>query len=78
MPDELVVVQTFQNALEAQMAKGRLESEGIKAFTASDDCAGMQPQLQQLYGVKLLVFVDDLEAAREILEIDEDSPHEEA
>jgi hypothetical protein len=70
MPDELVVVRTFQNELEAQLAKGRLESAGIESMISCDDCAGLQPQLQYIYGVKLLVFDYDLAEAREILEID--------
>jgi hypothetical protein len=70
MSDSMVVVQTFSSEVEAQMAKGRLESAGIESMVSSDDCAGMHPHLQRAYGVKLLVFEENLEQAQEILEVD--------
>ena len=70
MSDTMIVVHSFTSELEAQMARGRLESAGIESLVSSDDCAGLHPHLQGVYGVKLLVFEKDLEQAKEILEID--------
>lgn len=70
MAEQMVVVHSFDSEVEAQMAKGRLESEGIEAIVSSDDCAGLHPHLQRVYGVKLLVFKKDLVRAQSILEVD--------
>lgn len=72
MEERMVVVQTFSSEVEAQLARGRLESAGIESMVSSDDCAGMHPHLQRSYGVKLLVFEDDLGQAQAILDVDSD------
>jgi hypothetical protein len=65
--DEAVVVEKFFNRLEAEMAAGLLESEGIQAFVQADDAGGAYPPLQHLRGVRLIVFPEDADRAREIL-----------
>ncbi|MGQ9689449.1 MAG: putative signal transducing protein [Desulfobaccales bacterium] len=65
--DEAVVVEKFFNRLEAEMAAGLLEAEGIQAFVSADDAGGAYPPLQHLRGVRLLVFPEDESRAREIL-----------
>lgn len=70
MSDNMTVIQSFNSEVEAQMAQGRLESAGIESIVTSDDCAGLHPHLQSVYGVKLLVFEEDLERAQAILEVD--------
>jgi hypothetical protein len=50
-----VVVQSFKNELEAEIAKGHLEAGGIEANIAKDDVGGMLPSLQQTGGVQLMV-----------------------
>jgi hypothetical protein len=72
MERKLIVLHTYQSEVEAQLARGRLESSGIDAMVSSDDCAGMQPQFQIVYGVKLLVFEEDAKQARRILGIEND------
>jgi hypothetical protein len=64
--EELVTVERFTDMLEAEMAKGRLESAGIRCFLAGEN-AGL------LYGngldsVLLQVPAADEEDARAILE----------
>ena len=54
--------------VEAEMAKGLLESEEIPVVIRSDDCGGMYPQLQHLSkGVRLFVPAEFEELARDIL-----------
>jgi hypothetical protein len=65
--DEAVVVEKFFSRLEAEMAAGLLEAEGIQAFVSADDAGGTYPPLQHLRGVRLIVFPEDADRAREIL-----------
>ena len=65
--DDAVVVEKFSTRLEAEMAAGLLESEGIQAFVSADDAGGTYPPLQYLGGVRLIVFWEDESRAREIL-----------
>ncbi len=65
--DDAVVLEKFYNRLEADMAAGLLEAEGIQAFVSADDAGGTYPPLQYLRGVRLIVFSEDEARAREIL-----------
>jgi putative signal transducing protein len=62
-----VRVRTFQNKLEAEMARGLLESAGLEAWLASDDAGGAYPFQLSGGGVQLMVGEADLAAARELL-----------
>jgi hypothetical protein len=62
-----VVVKTFMNEFEAEIAKGVLEEEGIESFISKDDEGSMNPALVLTQGVKLHVFEKDGEKAIEIL-----------
>ena len=64
--DEAVVVEKFSSRMEAQMAAGLLEAEGIYTLISADDAGGAYPPLQYL-GVRLIVFPEDERRAREIL-----------
>ncbi len=64
--DEAVVVEKFSSRMEAQMAAGLLEAEGIYTFISADDAGGAYPPLQYL-GVRLFVLPEDERRAREIL-----------
>ena len=63
---ELVVVGTFLNKIEAELAHGALEAADIESMVAADDAGGMRPGLW-MSGVKLLVRADDVERAAEVL-----------
>jgi hypothetical protein len=70
MTKEPVVVRTYNSEIEAQIARGLLENEGIEAKVISDDCGGMYPPFQQQSkGVRLFVPAAQAERAREILEL---------
>jgi hypothetical protein len=63
---DFVVIRTYLNHFEADLAKITLEAAGIDSFVRSDDCGGMRPHLW-MAGVELLVASDDAERAGEIL-----------
>ncbi len=62
-----VVLAQFENELDAEIARGHLEAEGIGATVVKDDAGGMLPSLQQTGGVRLLVQEDMVYRAKEIL-----------
>jgi hypothetical protein len=61
-------LKTFGNKVEAQIAKGFLESHGIIAYIMADDAASMYPSQDFVSGVYLLVKSGDFLKAREILD----------
>jgi hypothetical protein len=65
--DELVTVATFSQVAEAELAKERLESEGITAFVPDALAGGVMPYLAQSGGVRVQVKAEDAERAKEVL-----------
>ena len=63
---ELVVVKTFLNRVDADLAKGALEAAGIDALVRADDAGGTRPGLW-MGGVALLVREADANEARRLL-----------
>ena len=67
MSDEVVVLKTFNNEVEADMAQQVLHEAGMTAFVFKDDVGGMEPQLQRTNGVRLVVTRVDAKRAHELL-----------
>jgi hypothetical protein len=67
MSDEPVLITTFSNEAEAEMAQQLLANGGVRAFVFKDDAGGMEPQLQLSGGVRLMVSSTDATRAHEIL-----------
>ncbi|MCL4503867.1 MAG: DUF2007 domain-containing protein [Deltaproteobacteria bacterium] len=65
--DDAIVLETFPNRIEAEMAAGLLASEGVEAMVVADDAGGAYPSLQFVRGVRLMVAAEDAYRAREIL-----------
>ncbi len=66
--NELVTIREYRDLLEAQMAKGNLESAGIESYLVDDNIISLNWFYSNLVGgVKLKVHPDDVEAANEIL-----------
>jgi len=66
--DELVTVATFNDVPEAQLARERLELEGIRAFVLDALSEGVMPFLTpSTGGIRLQVEPKDVERAKEIL-----------
>jgi Putative prokaryotic signal transducing protein len=67
--DDLQVIRTFINNVDAELARGALEAAGIESMIRADDCGGTRPHLW-MGGVELLVRQEDLERAEEVLGIE--------
>lgn len=61
--EQLILVETFNNSFEANIAKGKLKDKGIEAFLEEENVVGLNP----LGGTELKVFSKDLKIAKEIL-----------
>ena len=65
---DLVTVGSFPDVAEAQLAKERLETEGIRAFVIDAQTAGVLPFLTPASGgVRVQVAPADEPRAREVL-----------
>lgn len=67
MSDEVVVLKTFNNEIEAGMAQQVLHEAGMTAFVFKDDAGGMEPQLQPTNGVRLVISRFDARRAQKLL-----------
>jgi hypothetical protein len=65
----LIIVHSFSSRPEADMAKSALDAANIDCFVRSDDGGGMETGLWSSNGVKILVRAEDVQAAREILDL---------
>ncbi len=62
--EEVVTVASFSEPIEAEMARGRLQSAGIEVFLAGENARILEPGLAPL---RLQVAAADAEDARAIL-----------
>jgi hypothetical protein len=67
---ETIVLQTFDNEVDAGLAQQLLRDAGVQAFALKDDAGGMEPHLQLTGGVRLVVTRADAERAHWILRSD--------
>ncbi|NCN38776.1 MAG: DUF2007 domain-containing protein, partial [Candidatus Aenigmarchaeota archaeon] len=67
MEQKLFTVESFANSIDANIAKGQLESEGIKCFLRNDTIVG-NTGLNIAYGdIELVILEKDIEKAKAIL-----------
>jgi hypothetical protein len=64
-PEGLVTVARFESPVEAQIAKGLLESSGVECFLVGENANNL---IQSAFRVRLQVREDDEAVARELLE----------
>jgi Putative prokaryotic signal transducing protein len=64
---DLIVVRTFADRFEAELAHSVLEAAGIDSVVRSDDAGGLRPALAFSNGAELLVRGADAERADEVL-----------
>ena len=69
MEEKQIIVGEYENEIDAEIAKGHLESSGISASITKDDGGGMLPSLQNSEGVQLLVAESQREKAEKILQV---------
>jgi hypothetical protein len=67
MSDEVIVLKTFNNEIEAGMAQQVLQEAGMTASVFKDDAGGMEPHLQRTSGVRLVVSRFDARRAHKLL-----------
>jgi hypothetical protein len=70
-PEGLVTVGRFESPVEAQIAKGMLESAGIETFLVGENVNSL---LQAAFRVRLQVRTEDESAARAFLAPDGGEP----
>jgi hypothetical protein len=68
MDYETVIVRTYANEAEAELARAVLEGNGISAVVLRDSAGGMLPSMPLISEIRLAVRVQDVDEAREILE----------
>lgn len=66
--DSLVTVRSFASRVDADVARGVLQSEGIESFIFSDDAGGAYPMPFAL-SVALKVYAGDGEKAKQLLTV---------
>jgi hypothetical protein len=62
----MIVLRTFLTRVEADLAAGALEAAEIDAMVSADDAGGVEPGLWPR-GVRLMVWPEDAETARQVL-----------
>jgi hypothetical protein len=67
MDEPLIIVRTFSDRMEAELARGALEAAGIDGAIQADDAGGLRPELTARSGVRLLVRESDAAEAEGIL-----------
>lgn len=66
--DEIVVFQHFDNAIDAHIAKSKLDAYGVPCFLTEENMANLYPG-QSLYAfkIRLHIFAADMERAVQVL-----------
>jgi hypothetical protein len=62
-----ITIGTYGSVVEAEIVKGRLETEGIRAIVADETAGGVMPFLAGSAGVRVQVEESDVDRARTIL-----------
>ena len=65
--DDLVILNTFTNHIEADLARSALDAMGIESMVRADDAGGEQPGLWAANGVQILVRERDAELAKMVI-----------
>ena len=66
MSDRLITIAVFENSLEAEIARGKLEDSGIRSVIVGQDAANLYG-LPAVGFIELQVFEEDADKAFEIL-----------
>ena len=68
MEEKQIIIANYENEIDAEIAKGHLESSGIQASVIKDDGGIMFPSLQNSDGVQLVVTESQSEQAKKMLQ----------
>ncbi len=72
MANRTVLLATFPSEPAAQIARAVLASNDIPSIVSSDGASGLEPQLNFVQGVRLLVREEDVDEAQALLAEGED------
>lgn len=65
---EFIIVETFDNYIDANLTMGRLEEAGIHCWLKDEETVTLAPMFgNAIGGIKLMVEKKDIEASKEIL-----------
>jgi hypothetical protein len=74
-PHKLVTLTSFDNAVDAQLLRSKLDSEGIPAFVFDENVVSLVPMTYiSLGGIKVKVRESDLVSAQEVMNITSKNP----
>ncbi len=67
--DKIVVLQKFDSAIEASLAKSKLDAYGIPCFLTEENMASLYPGASTLlqFNVRLHLFENDVERALQLM-----------
>jgi hypothetical protein len=68
MADRMVVIRSYANEFEAELARAELEAAEIPVQLLTDGLSGVHPHLQFARGIRLAVPASAAEAALELLD----------
>ena len=67
--DEIVVLKRYENAIDANLAKTKLDAYGVPCFLTDENLTNQYPlQNLILFGVRLHIFNKDREMAEQVLQ----------
>ncbi|HEX6037168.1 putative signal transducing protein [Longimicrobium sp.] len=76
MSDDIVVLRTYTNELEAQLDAAVLEAHGVPARVSGDTAGGAYPGMALIMPTRLLVRAEDAALAAEILDAPAGTPED--
>jgi hypothetical protein len=65
---DLKIIKIFSSRIEAEIARGFLQSNDINSVIISDDAGSMYPAQDIVSGVRLMVGEKDFQNAKELLD----------
>jgi hypothetical protein len=74
MADSVVVLRTYSSEIQARFDATVLEANGIPAQVFADTAGGAYPSMGFLFPARLMVRVEDVALATEILDTPADPP----
>ena len=63
-------IASYSTRTEADVVVARLASEGIPAHSVTDSAGGVEPQLELIRGVSVMVAEEDVDEAAAILDLE--------
>jgi hypothetical protein len=70
--DDIIVLRHFENSIDANLAKTKLDAHGIPCFLTGEELNNIYPLQNRIFGVRLHVFSKDQSLAQDVL--DEEFP----